>query len=189
MEAIEVLERNWWALALRAAVAVAFGVFALTRPEIAFVVVVALFGGWMTVDGILAIAAASYAAERRVRWWPIAAEGITGIVIGAVLYLLPGINVLVLLYAVALWGVASGAFRVVAALRLRRILDGELLMALCGALSVLFGLLVAVSPQTGVLTLTSSVGMFAIVYGLLFAVLGARLYSFSRWHQSHPLGA
>lgn len=173
---IVVLERNWWALGLRGAVAVLFGLVALLHPTIGFVALVALVGAWLLVDGVLAVVAAVVGTERRVRWWPLLAEGGTGIAAGAAAYLLPGLTVSALLYIVAAWAGLTGAFRVIAALRVRHAIEGEWLLMASGVLSLLFGALLATSPATGVVTLALGVGVFALLEGLMLLVLAARLY-------------
>ena len=87
---IAVLEKNWWALALRGCLAVLFGLVSLARPTVRFVALEALFGAWWLLDGVLAVAAAVVGTERRARWWPLVAEGGVGIVAGATAYLVPG---------------------------------------------------------------------------------------------------
>ena len=171
----DVLARNWWALALRGAIAALFGVFALARPTTSFIFLVALFGAWWLADGALAIVAAVVAARRRERWWPLIAEGVASIALGAALYLIPGITVRILLWFVGAWAVVSGAFRIVAAVRLRSFIDGEWLLGATGVLAVLFGLLVIASPETGAIALTVAIGVFALLYGLLLGVLAVRL--------------
>ena len=176
----DVLRRNWWALAVRGLIAGLFGLFALVRPTTSFIVIVALFGAWWLADGVLAIVAAVLAARRRERWWPLIAEGIVGIALGAALYLVPGITVRTLLLFVGAWAILTGAFRLVAAIRLRSIIDGEWLLGATGLLSIMFGLLVIVSPTTGAIALTVAAGVFALLYGILMIVLAARLLSLGR---------
>lgn len=179
------LRRNWWALAVRGAVAGLFGLFALTRPTTSFIVIVALFGAWWLIDGALTIVAALFAAERRERWWPLVAEGMVSVALGAALYLVPGITVTVLLYLVAAWAIATGAFRVVAAIRLRNAIDSEWLLGTTGVLAILFGLLVLVSPESGAIALTIAVGVFALLYGIMLMVLSARLYAINDEQSAH----
>ena len=50
------LSRNWWALVVRGLLAVAFGVFAWTRPDLFWASLVLVFGVYAIVDGIFALA-------------------------------------------------------------------------------------------------------------------------------------
>jgi uncharacterized membrane protein HdeD (DUF308 family) len=51
---LEYLSRHWWTVAVRGALAVAFGVAALIWPHIALRVLVWLYGFYAVVDGLLA---------------------------------------------------------------------------------------------------------------------------------------
>jgi uncharacterized membrane protein HdeD (DUF308 family) len=48
-------------------------------------------------------------------------------------------------------------------------------MVLSGALSVLFGVLLAVLPGAGVLSLVWLIGIYALVFGIALIVLGLRV--------------
>jgi uncharacterized membrane protein HdeD (DUF308 family) len=173
---LEYLSRHWWTLAVRGALAVAFGLAALIWPHITLRVLVWLYGFYAVVDGLLALAAlligGRLASGRRSS---LIFEGIIGIGVGAFTFLWPGITALVLLYLIAAWAVVTGLLEVVAAVILRRELHGEWLLALSGILSVAFGLLLAVRPGEGAIALVSLIGLFTIVFGVALLLLGARL--------------
>lgn len=182
---MDTLERNWWAIGLRGLVAALFGLVALIRPQAGLLVLVALIGAWWLVDGVFAIIAAAYAAEERVRWWPLLLEGISGIILGLAVYFLPGITTLVLVFFAAAWLVVTGAFRIVAAVRLRETIPNEWWMVTSGVVSILFGALIWVFPSQGAIALVVAIGVIALVLGVLMLVLAARLYGFRRWHRTH----
>jgi hypothetical protein len=58
------LAHNWWAIALRGAVAIAFGIIALLLPSVTMLALVLLFAAYMLVDGVLAIIASRRRAGR-----------------------------------------------------------------------------------------------------------------------------
>lgn len=62
---VEQLTRNWWAVALRRAFAVLFGLLTLVWPTLTVLVLVAFFGAWALLDGVFSFAAAWRRAERR----------------------------------------------------------------------------------------------------------------------------
>ena len=76
----------------------------------------------------------------------------------------------------AFWAIATGAFQVIAAIALRRELEGEFWMALGGVASIVFGVLLVASPGDGLITLVWLVGIWAIVFGVSNLGLAYRLH-------------
>jgi uncharacterized membrane protein HdeD (DUF308 family) len=170
-----VLARNWWALALRGALAILLGLTAFVLPGVLLASLVLLFGAYALVDGIFAIIAGIRLAERHERWWPLVLEGLVGVVAGIMVFLLPAAAVLALLYLVSAWSIVTGVFRIAAAVKLRKQIEGEWLLILNGLLSVLFGVVIFVFPAVGLVTVVWIIGMYAIMFGILLLVLGFRL--------------
>jgi uncharacterized membrane protein HdeD (DUF308 family) len=169
------LARNWWMLALRGALAIAFGVLVFFWPGFAWVVIVGLFAGYALLDGILAIVAAVTGHARGGRLWGLILEGVVGIAAGILTLLWPGVTELVLLYFIGFWALVTGAFEVVAAIRLRRQIEGEWALALAGLISVGFGLAILFAPGAGALAVAWIIGAYAITFGAVMLVLGFRL--------------
>ena len=174
-----ILARNWWALVLRGVLDVLFGVAAFAWPEITFAVLAILFGAFALVDGCFAIAAAVVGSPRGLPWWALLVEGLLGIVVGAITCFWPGIAELALLLMIAAWAVATGILEVVAAIRLRKEVRGEWLLALSGLLSVVLGVALAAYPRAGIVAVSWMIGAYATVFGVLFIVLGLRLRSWA----------
>jgi uncharacterized membrane protein HdeD (DUF308 family) len=175
---LPVLSRNWWMLALRGLAAIVFGVLAFVWPDITLFALVLLFGAYMLVDGIFAIVAAVRAAGREARWWLLLIEGVLGVLAGLVAAFWPGLTALALLYFIAAWAIVTGILEIVAAIRLRREIEGEWALGLSGVLSVLFGVLLAVIPApAGLLSLVWLIGAYALAFGVLLLVLAFRVRS------------
>src|SRR5262249_14067470 len=136
---------------------------------------VLLFGAYALVDGIFAVVAGVSVRKEQERWWMMVLEGLAGIVIGVLTFLYPNITALVLLYFIAAWSIVTGAFEIAAAIRLRREIEGEWLLALAGIASLIFGILLVVLPGPGALALIWLIGSYAIVFGVLMLVLAFRL--------------
>jgi uncharacterized membrane protein HdeD (DUF308 family) len=172
---VETLSRYWWAVALRGAAALIFGVVALIWPHITLLVLVALFGVYALVDGVSALASAFGGRGRAgSRGWLIV-EGIVGILAGIFAFAWPGVTTLVLLWFIGFWAIVTGVIEIMEAVRLRREIRGEWLLILAGALSVLFGILLFALPATGALALVFLIGWYAIVFGVTYLALGFRL--------------
>ena len=173
---LEYLARYWWAVALRGALAVVFGVIALIWPDITLHALVLLYGFYALVDGLLALAALLVGGNlvRDRRGW-LVVEGVAGIAAGVIAFLWPGITALVLLYLIAAWAIATGVLEVAVAIWLRRELRGEWLLALGGIASVAFGIFLIVLPGEGAVAVVRVLGVFAILFGAALVGLGLRL--------------
>jgi uncharacterized membrane protein HdeD (DUF308 family) len=168
--------RVWWTLVLRGVVAVLFGLAALFWPGKTLFVLILFFGAYTLVDGIFAIVGGIMDSSRR---WLLLIEGVLGVVAGLILLARPGLGALVLLYVIAFWAIVTGVMEILAAISLRREIDNEWLMILGGALSVLFGVILAILPGAGLLSLTWLIGAYALVFGVAFIFLGFRVKGLS----------
>jgi uncharacterized membrane protein HdeD (DUF308 family) len=177
---VMVLARNWWALVLRGFFDVLFGIAAFVWPGITLAVLVLLYGAFALVDGSFAIAAVLVGRTRGMPSWALLVEGLAGIAVGAITFFWPGITQLALLFLIAAWAVVTGVFEIVAAVRLRKEIRGEWLLALSGVLSVAVGVALVVNPGAGLLAISWMIGTYAIIFGVLFIVLGFRLRSWLR---------
>jgi uncharacterized membrane protein HdeD (DUF308 family) len=176
---LDSLGRHWWAVALRGVAAVLFGLMALLWPDITLFVLVLLFGAYALVDGVFTLVAAirgrgAADADAGGRGW-LVARGLAGIVLGVLALLWPGITALGLLWTIAAWAVVTGVLEVFAAIRLRREIDREWLLALSGVLSVVFGLLLVVWPAAGVLALVTLIGVAALAIGVTLLAFSFRM--------------
>jgi uncharacterized membrane protein HdeD (DUF308 family) len=167
------LAGNWWALLVRGIAAVLFGLAALFWPGPTLFVLIIFFGAYALVDGILALVAGIRGSEGR--RWLLLAEGVLGVLAGLVALFWPGITALVLLYVIAAWAIFTGILKVVMAISLRREIDNEWMMVLSGALSLLFGVLLAALPGAGLLSLVWIIGIYALILGIALIVLGFRM--------------
>ena len=98
-----------------------------------------LFGGYAFVDGAFAIAAALIGRTGGVPWWARLLEGVIGLAAGFATVAWPGLTALTLHYLITSWVIGTSVFEVVAAIRLRRGIEGERVLKLSGILSVLVG--------------------------------------------------
>jgi uncharacterized membrane protein HdeD (DUF308 family) len=171
------LSENWWALALRGLLAVLFGFATLFLPLDTLEAVGRVFGVYALTEGVLV----ALTGIRRTRYsGVIIAEGASGIVAGLVALAWPSITALVLLYVVAIWAVLSGVAEMIAAVALRREMAGEWALFLVGVLSVIFGIILAVLPGVGLLSLVWLVGLYALAIGVALIVLALRVRGLRR---------
>jgi len=169
--------RHWSVFAIRGIAAIVVGILAFIWPVTTLAMLVILFGAYVLVDGVaLLVALARGEALARRHAWAVGVMGVLGIVAGIVTFAWPGLTALSQLYLVAFWALAMGTFQVVAAVALRRELDGEFWMALGGVMSIVFGALLAVFPGEGLLSLVWLVGIWSVAFGVSSLGLAYRLH-------------
>lgn len=172
---LDILSRHWWAVLIRGVVAVLFGLVAIIWPGLTLAALLILIGAYFIVDGVFTGVAAVRAIQRGQQWWPLALEAIVSIIAGLVAWIWPGLTALALVYVIAAWAIITGVVEIVAAIRLRQEITNEWLLILSGALSVLFGILIAIYPRSGALGVIWIIGVYAIAFGVLLIILSFRL--------------
>jgi uncharacterized membrane protein HdeD (DUF308 family) len=182
------LAENWWLLTIRGVAGILFGILALVLPGITLFALVLLFGAYAFVDGLFALTAA---IRRRTyaRWGALALEGLLGILVGIVTLVWPQITAVALLAVIAAWAIITGILEIAAAIRLRTEIQGEWLLALSGALSVVFGVILVMRPTAGALAVVTIIGIYAIVFGALMLWLGLKARGMARPGQVRAVGA
>lgn len=157
----------WWLLGIRGLAAVLFGLAALLWPGLTLFALVIFFGAYALVDGAVAVIV-SFQERRHFRqWWVLLIGGLLGVVIGVVTFLWPAITALVLLYLIASWAIVIGLFEVAATFSAWLPAALRWTFALVGFLSILFGIVLALLPGIGLLSLIWLIGLYAIVCGVL----------------------
>ncbi len=172
---IDALAKNWWAVALRGIAAILFGGLTFGLPAVTLAALVLLFGAYALVGGVLTVLAAIRGRGDAQPWWALLLGGLVSIAAGIVTFVLPGLTELMLLYMIAAWAIVIGVLEIVAALRLRRRIQGETWLVLNGALSIVFGVLTMLVPSAGALSVAWLIGAYAIVVGVLLLGLSFRL--------------
>jgi uncharacterized membrane protein HdeD (DUF308 family) len=168
------VSRYWWAIAVRGAVAILFGVLAFAWPGATLASLVLLFGAYAIVDGIASVVMGVREYGQRERWWATLLGGLVSVGAGVVTFMMPGLTALTLLTVIALWAILRGVLEIVAAVRLRHVIEGEWLLGLGGALSILFGAAMIAFPGAGALAVIWWIGAYAIVLGVMLVALGFR---------------
>src|SRR6266567_4728436 len=172
---VTVLARNWGLVAVRGVVALLFGLFTIALPGITLAALVILFGAYALVDGLFSVWSALANRRGEPHWVALLLAGLAGIVVGIVTFLMPGITAIILLYLIAAWAIVRGVAEIAMAIQLRKVVTGEWLLGLAGALSVLFGVFLVMFPGAGALAVVLWIGIWAVVLGLVVIALAFRL--------------
>jgi len=172
---VHILKLNWWLLALRGLVAVLFGVLAFMWPGATLITLVWLFGAFALVNGILSLVLAAKTPKGYPKVGSLILGGLLGILAGLLAFVMPGITALGLLILIAAWAIVTGIMELVAAVRLRKIINNEWLLVLAGIASVVFGVILLFQPAAGALALIWLIGAWALLSGILLMILAFRM--------------
>jgi uncharacterized membrane protein HdeD (DUF308 family) len=180
----DVLARNWGWVALRGAIALCFGLLTLSRPGITLGALILFFGAYAFADGVFTVISAIANRHGKPHWVALLVGGLFGIAAGVITFAMPHMTAIILLYFIAFWAIMSGATEIAAAIRLRKVITDEWLLGLVGALSMLFGFYLIVSPRGGALAVAMWIGLYATILGIGLLILAFRLRSWGR--HAHP---
>jgi uncharacterized membrane protein HdeD (DUF308 family) len=181
------LVHNWWMIAIRGVLAVAFGAALSVWPDVTLSIVVLFFGIYAIADGAWSIAAGVHASARVVDAWPILLEGAVSVGLGALALGWPfvaGKFVPIL----AAWGLLTGVLELAEAVRMPRRRAPHWIMGTAGVSSLFLAGLLLLVPRADdgfvvrVITAYAEVfGAMLIIAAVLFArdrvSAGARPYS------------
>jgi uncharacterized membrane protein HdeD (DUF308 family) len=160
---------------------VVFGVILLLWPGISLLALTALFGAFAFVFGAFAFGAGlNLLAHKSTAWVPYMVGGLGGVLIGVVTFLQPGITALTLAYLIAAWAFVVGVFEIVAGIEMWGELPGAVWLAIGGALSIVFGILIAWRPGAGLLAIVWLIGLYSILGGIAQLVGAYRIHQFRR---------
>ncbi len=173
---VQALANKWWAFLIRGLAGVIFGILALVYPGSAIIALTILFGAYAFVDGVFALAAA-FTGVAGSRWWALLLEGILGLVVAFIVWTQPLYSTVVLVYAVAFWAVITGVIEIIAGFQLRDVINNEWLYILAGVVSIIFGILVFRDVDAGAVAIAWTIGIYAIIFGIMQLGLAFRLNS------------
>jgi uncharacterized membrane protein HdeD (DUF308 family) len=163
----------WWDILLRGIIAIVFGLLIFFWPGLSIAVFVLLFGSFAFIDGILLLLQS--VTVRDGKWWVRLLQGIIAIAAGAAAFLWPGLTALTLLFIIAFYMILTGFMQFFAAIEMRKAIKGELLLIASAILSVIIGVILIARPLTGAIALAQTIGIFAVAYGILLAILALKL--------------
>lgn len=180
---LSTLPQNWWAFVLRGVLALVLALLAFLMPGESLLALTLVFGAFAFADGVFGLIAAIRNIRKGDRWVWLMFSGILGIATGAVVVVSPFLAALVLAtflwVSIAFWSVSSGVTEILAAIRLRKEIKGEIWLILSGIISVALGVAVTwmllTRPLESFLALGWLLGFYAAFFGAMMILLGLRL--------------
>jgi len=167
----------WWLPLLRGVMLLILGFYALLLPGITISILAQVVGIFIVIDGIFSIIAGIIGAVPSRGW--VIIRGVLEILVGAFVFanpvLVAGITAAALVYFLAFVAIVAGVLEIVAAIQDRKSIEGEGWLMLGGAVMVLFGVLLAMTPLASGLALVRVLGIFAILAGVSLIAFAFRI--------------
>jgi uncharacterized membrane protein HdeD (DUF308 family) len=177
---------NWGWFLLRGILALVLAIVAIAFPLSAVFGFTMVVAAYCLVDGIASLIAGSRGAhERGHRWGAMVFSGIIGILIGFLFLVMPMLATVTYAFLavvmLAAWSIITGVLEIAAAIRLRREIEGEWLLGISGAISVILGIaiiaLIIPNPAATMLTAAWLIAIFAFASGIILIAQALRLRS------------
>lgn len=165
----------WKLLLLRGILAMLFALVAIFLPAIAFSTLILFFGAWLIVNGILTIIGSFQSRKEDRHWWIALLAGLAGLLLGIYTYANPIVTAKTIMVLIGIWSILFGIAEIIYAIRIRKMIEGEGWLIAGGIISAIFGLLLLANPILGGITLTLLLGVYALIMGLFFIILGLKV--------------
>jgi uncharacterized membrane protein HdeD (DUF308 family) len=159
----------------RGILAIAIGVISVAWPNITVGAFVLLFA----IYAFIAAAAETVRAFRSDTAGPVVGYlllAVLSLAAGVVALVWPGITAEVLTLWVAAWAFVTGVVEVVLAFQHNQIAGERAMWALTGLISIGLGVVLAIRPDIGAVSLATVFGLFSIVYGISTLILSAQTH-------------
>jgi uncharacterized membrane protein HdeD (DUF308 family) len=163
----------WWVILLRGILSILFGILAVMNPGLTAVTLATIFGIYALIDGFTLIGIAIFGASQMNNRLVLALEGVLGVIFGFLVLTWPDISVVVFLQFIAIWALVTGVVQIVSAIS-----EANIWLGLAGLLSIVFGIYFFRFPGAGALALITVIGIYAIIFGVLFVILSFRVRSY-----------
>lgn len=167
---------SWQAIVLRGVAGILFGLFAVMAPVAAATTIVLVFSIYLMADGFLAIASAVKAMRHKNSRGLLALEGVVDIIASLILFFMPGLALVTFVLIIAIWALFAGGLKLITALR-RGPVEARGWLALSAIISLLFGVVLLISPLAGGIVLTWWLGIYGLVFGVALLILGFQVRS------------
>jgi uncharacterized membrane protein HdeD (DUF308 family) len=155
-----------------------FGMSMFLRPAYILASLILMLGCYAFLDGLFAWTLGSQDFGGGRRWTSLLIEGTLSVALGVWTWSQPEKGVLVLLYWIGAWALATGLLEIRQSWDLTEYKDRKRPLLMVGVVSILYGAAILLFRQGGVELLVLT-GLFAIFSGIPFFYLGLHLRRFA----------
>lgn len=161
-------------MALRGIFLILFALIALFATRIVLLTIVILFSIILIISGILLLYegfTSGVSDQKPLRF----IDGILNILSGIFILLLPVESIVVIMMFISGWAFVSGAVQIAAAIKLRKIIEHELLTITGGLVSIVFSIAILLNLIAGAQALVMLFGIFSLISGILLIGLSVKV--------------
>jgi uncharacterized membrane protein HdeD (DUF308 family) len=173
-------------LIVRGLLAVAVGLIAIVWPNITVFALVIVFAVYAFMDVIVELTRA-FSSRTAGPVFGHLLLALIDIAAGIAAIAWPGPTALVLVIVVAAWAFVSGFFELFAAFQSGETAGTRAMFILGGLVSIAFGVVLAVRPGIGAITLALLFGLYSLIFGVSEIVVGIEMHRSGR--DLHSLAA
>jgi uncharacterized membrane protein HdeD (DUF308 family) len=179
------LAKKIWIFAIiRGVLAIIFGLIAFFGPIATAIALAIVIGVFAIVTGVFDIIEAIRHRGMSSMVLRIVL-GAVSILFGILVLVWPGISLAIFVILIGGWAIITGVLQIMSSVQHRAVPDsGWVWGIICGALTILFGVLVLVWPRTGLVTIIWIIGIWAVVWGIALIVLGVQLRKAARTNEA-----
>lgn len=180
MATVSDLKKRWaWITGLRGVLMVLAGIYAVVWPAEALAVLVIAGGALLLIDGVLGLWSLTFGGAKTGNYWFDVIRNALAIVTGVIVLLSPFIATIVavtfIIYFVAIQAIIVGVMEIVIVVREREMYARIWPVILSGALSILFGVALILSPMLGAIVMVIFGGLLAVLFGAALIGLAFQL--------------
>jgi uncharacterized membrane protein HdeD (DUF308 family) len=178
--------RSWWALIVRGLAAAVFGIIAIAHPGGTADFVIRLLGVLILIAGIVGLVAAlRQRDEAKKSDWLVIPTAIA-IILGLILVLIPGAIASFFIFLVGLGVFVYGIWEIYRAFRVRKDVANEWMPFLIAAVAIIIGIILMAANNHIADALMWLLGVFALVLGVLWIVMGVRMRGWGKQVEPPP---
>lgn len=189
------LVKAWWLVHIRGVLTVVFGAFLIflagsmqgqLTAAIALVGVLLIFVFYLIGSGLLSIATAFKSFGGHHRWAAALVHGTILVALGVWLFFSNQFSFMWLVWFTVANAFGSGLLELMLAHAVRRHIDAWVL-TISGAASLIIALVLILARNAFPSGIVSTLGVYAIFYGILMVLFSLRLHGMKGLHVAHPV--
>ena len=179
--------RAWWLFPLYGVIGVIFAITAIVQPAAAGIAMAWAAGVMAIAEAVVSLLALFNSNTAVSKGW-LAFYALASLAFGVLAIMNPVATATVLVILLAAWLIVGGIYRIVFAIRVRKAIEGEWMIALSGLLAVVLGVMFMLNPLVGIVVTSFWIGVLAVVYGVMqiIAGLGLRKLGNAAGAGAHP---